>query len=89
MKPLFNNAEVGVENVTSTAATKCRNAKQRTAKFFDNNVTSHSTRYLKNSAQYVFCIVRCGKRCFDLELEKACNVNEYKYSPRNPSVGDY
>jgi len=24
-----------------------------------------------------------------LELEEACHVNEYKFSPRNPSVGDY
>ena len=37
----------------------------------------------------MFCIVRSGSRCFDLDPEEACHVNEYKYSPRNPSVGDY
>lgn len=65
------------------------NANKRTAKFSDNNITPQSPDISKISAKHVFCIVRSGSRCFDLELEEACHVNEYKYSPRNPSVGDY
>ena len=88
-KPVFNNGGILVQSITLGVATKCRNANHRTAEFMYKNINITVTRHFKISASQLFCIVRSSSRCFDLQRQEACDVNEYKYSPRNPSVGDY